>query len=274
MSDTQKRIISAVVMIFLVLFVIIAGASYSLAFIGLAGFLVLDEIYTNFFEKNRLRWGYLGTQLLYSAAFIYFNFLDVNTGYFKIFTNAGLVLNIILVIYLFSKPEKSLPFLKLLNQFSVLTAVLITIPFMNLSALLHQEKWIILIWCLILLNFSMDTGAWFFGKNFGKHKLWPAVSPKKTVEGLLGGMLTSSILTLIYWSLLLGKVTWQHFIVFILLAGCSQLGDLVQSKLKRQFEIKDSSGLIPGHGGVYDRVDSLLFVAPLFLWSLNFFSQT
>ena len=102
------------------------------------------------------------------------------------------------------------------------------------------------------------------GQKFGKHKLWPKVSPKKTWEGLIGGIITSVILTSVYWYFFIGKVSPSLVILFSILAGCSQVGDLVQSKMKRQFDIKDSSSLIPGHGGVYDRIDSLLFVAPLF----------
>jgi phosphatidate cytidylyltransferase len=114
-----------------------------------------------------------------------------------------------------------------------------------------------------------DTGAWFFGKNFGKHKLWPSVSPKKTVEGFVGGLITSSLCGLLYWHLFLGKISWGLWLFFILVGICAQVGDLIQSKFKRQFNIKDSSNIIPGHGGVYDRVDSLLFVIPLFAAALG-----
>ncbi len=101
-----------------------------------------------------------------------------------------------------------------------------------------------------------------------KHKLWEAVSPKKTIEGLVGGVFFSVLFTSIFWNQFVEEVTPVTVAFFIFLALCAQVGDLAQSKLKRQFEIKDSSSLIPGHGGVYDRVDSLLFVSPLYAFYL------
>src|SRR5690606_8477736 len=120
----------------------------------------------------------------------------------------------------------------------------------------------------MILNFMVDTAAYFSGKKFGKHKLWEAVSPKKTVEGLIGGVFFSVLFTSIYWNYFIEEITVFSIIFFIIIALSSQVGDLAQSKLKRQFEIKDSSSLIPGHGGVYDRVDSLMFVAPLYAFYL------
>ena len=122
---------------------------------------------------------------------------------------------------------------------------------------------------IVVLNFSVDTGAWFFGKNFGKKKLWPSVSPKKTVEGFVGGVITSVVLSGVFWAITFNHVSFQLLMSFLIIACCAQLGDLIQSKMKRQFNIKDSSNLIPGHGGMYDRVDSLLFVAPLFLFVIR-----
>ncbi len=111
----------------------------------------------------------------------------------------------------------------------------------------------------------MDTGAWFFGKNFGKNKLWPAVSPKKTVEGLIGGMIVAAVCSTVFWNAAFPVFHWYYALIFAFCGLISQVGDLVQSKLKREFEIKDSSNLIPGHGGVYDRIDSLIFLSPFFV---------
>ncbi|RKX24380.1 MAG: hypothetical protein DRP45_08325 [Candidatus Zixiibacteriota bacterium] len=108
-----------------------------------------------------------------------------------------------------------------------------------------------------------DTAAMGIGKWLGSHKLAPAVSPNKTVEGFIGGIVGALAIgvLMIFWKF--SAVPWYH--VLVIAVGCSvfgQLGDLVESMWKRSLGIKDSSAIIPGHGGVLDRFDSLLFAAP------------
>lgn len=121
---------------------------------------------------------------------------------------------------------------------------------------------------LLLFLFAVlwvgDTSAMFFGMRFGRHKLAPAVSPNKTVEGFVGGIVGALAAGVaVYFVRFYELVPLYH--VMIAAVGCSvfgQLGDLVESMWKRSLNIKDSSALIPGHGGVLDRFDSLLFAAP------------
>ncbi len=108
-----------------------------------------------------------------------------------------------------------------------------------------------------------DTAAMFVGKAMGKHKLAPTVSPNKTVEGFIGGIIGSLVIGVIMYFWKFENLGLLH--VVIIAAGCSvfgQIGDLVESMWKRSIGIKDSSAIIPGHGGVLDRFDSLLFGAP------------
>lgn len=119
-----------------------------------------------------------------------------------------------------------------------------------------------------IVAFSADTGAYFAGRAFGKHKLAPVISPKKTMEGAVGGILSTIILVELYGVLLhfafSFDVVWWYGIVYGLLgAVISILGDLTFSVVKRQVGIKDYSNLIPGHGGILDRFDSMLLVAPV-----------
>jgi len=122
---------------------------------------------------------------------------------------------------------------------------------------------------LLLLFFTMvwssDTGGYYFGRNFGRHKLLERISPKKTIEGLAGGGVTTLLCSLI-WSFFF---TDYHLSLAIFLAVATWLscsyGDLVQSQLKRRFGIKDSSNLVPGHGGFFDRFDGFIFAAPFFV---------
>lgn len=109
-----------------------------------------------------------------------------------------------------------------------------------------------------------DTGAYFIGKQFGRRKLWPDISPNKTIAGFIGGIgsaiVFASIFQLIY------PITSSFLIliiVTILASIVGQLGDLVESAMKRHYDVKDSGTLLPGHGGILDRFDSLLFVIPL-----------
>jgi phosphatidate cytidylyltransferase len=129
-------------------------------------------------------------------------------------------------------------------------------------------------WWLFFLLGSLwlgDTAAMFFGKSFGRHKLAPTVSPNKTVEGFIGGFIGVFIVAMIFKVFWLKDVAVGHFIILSLLIGLfGQLGDLVESLWKRSLGIKDSSNLIPGHGGVLDRFDSLLFAAPVMYLYLQY----
>lgn len=121
----------------------------------------------------------------------------------------------------------------------------------------------------ILLTWTTDIGAYAFGRLLGSHKLIPAVSPAKTVEGGLGGLALSILTALLYVSYVLHPLAQLALrpaatVVFaVCISVVAQIGDLAESLLKREAGIKDSSTLIPGHGGVLDRFDSLLFVLPV-----------
>ena len=119
---------------------------------------------------------------------------------------------------------------------------------------------------LLILNFSSvcDMGAYFVGVSYGKRKLCPEISPNKTVEGALGGIVSSVVVSLII-TLCYGKFTAIIPTVLLTIPLCiaGMAGDLFASVIKRKTEIKDYGNLIPGHGGVLDRVDSMLFIAPL-----------
>ena len=119
-----------------------------------------------------------------------------------------------------------------------------------------------------------DTAAMGIGKWLGKHKLAPAVSPNKTVEGLVGGFVGAIVISLIVWFWKFPFLPVYHFIVIAVLCSLfGQLGDLVESMWKRSLGLKDSSAIIPGHGGVLDRFDSLLFAAPVLYYYVHLFMR-
>ncbi|MCO6451301.1 MAG: phosphatidate cytidylyltransferase [Caldilineales bacterium] len=114
-----------------------------------------------------------------------------------------------------------------------------------------------------LVVWITDSGAYFIGRRFGKHKFAPRISPKKTWEGFIGGLLVGTLSAVLLALWLAPGLAWYYSLAVGLVVGLvGPLGDLSESLFKRQVSIKDSSNLIPGHGGVFDRIDSFFFVAP------------
>jgi phosphatidate cytidylyltransferase len=127
---------------------------------------------------------------------------------------------------------------------------------------------------VLFIVWAADIGAYFSGKYFGKRLLAPMISPKKTVEGVYGGLLVSSIVAVIGGAILhVHGIRWLSFITLALIAALwSVIGDLFESMIKRQADIKDSGHILPGHGGVYDRIDSLTAAIPIFALGLMLIS--
>lgn len=126
-------------------------------------------------------------------------------------------------------------------------------------------------WLIVLLatTFATDTGAYGIGRLFGRHLLWPAVSPKKTWEGCIGGIVAGAVIFIVaHGSFDLG-LGHKAAAVALLLPLAAIAGDLLESALKRQMGVKDMSGLLPGHGGLLDRLDSLLVVGVCLYWGVR-----
>lgn len=179
---------------------------------------------------------------------------------------AGIILLFALMgaIYLMRQIQN----MKTVPEWMILLAASVSAYFFGLlTEIRSQPKGFILLTTVILIPVITDIGAYFFGKRFGKHKLAPVISPKKTWEGSVGGTAcTIVLLTLAAWILDTNGVVQiksRYIVNYLLIASCiSQFGDLTFSTLKRIAGIKDYGTILPGHGGILDRFDSLAFVIP------------
>lgn len=148
------------------------------------------------------------------------------------------------------------------------------IPFLLMHLLLLRQtpfgiQWLFVIMLIVMTN---DSAAYYSGSAFGKHRLYALVSPKKSVEGAVGGLVGSLCGTLLAKFTFFPQLTFTDAAVTAIVIGMvGQAGDLFESLLKRSFNVKDSGSIIPGHGGVLDRLDSILFAAPITYYYVLFF---
>lgn len=153
-------------------------------------------------------------------------------------------------------------------------ATMITILYVLLFpyhiVLIDNSDYSIMVWMVIIAAFAADIMAYFTGMAFGKHKLCPNLSPKKTVEGAVGGLLGSGIAAGIFGYFFLTEHLAESIAIGIFGGLVSMAGDLTASAFKRQMGIKDYGKLIPGHGGILDRFDSVIFVAPAIYYFIIF----
>jgi phosphatidate cytidylyltransferase len=177
----------------------------------------------------------------------------------------------------FSKAELALMALLLLLTYTVVTKnkftfddvgfVVIAIFYLGIGFYFLIETRNIgleLVFYALILIWVTDSGAYFVGRAMGKNKLWPEISPNKTIEGAVGGVIFAILFSWIYHyftGVLDNYIVVSFMTIFLSVFG--QIGDLVESALKRHYQVKDSGTILPGHGGILDRFDSLLFVLPL-----------
>lgn len=162
------------------------------------------------------------------------------------------------LLYLFNIEHR-----KLEDAMATITGIVYVVFFSFHVTLVEQTQYGILIWLVVLTAFGTDIMAYFSGFLFGKHKLCPKISPKKTIEGAVGGTLGSIILSGLFGFFFAPEVLVHCLIIGLLGGIVSQFGDLTASIFKRKMGIKDYGNLIPGHGGILDRFDSVLFTGPL-----------
>jgi len=148
----------------------------------------------------------------------------------------------------------------------------LALSYLVLIRLLPQGEWLLLF--LLVVTWAADTGAYYVGTLYGRWALAPRISPKKTVEGLAGGLFGAMIIAYAArWWFWPDLSTLDCLALAVLLTFVGVWGDLVESAIKRSVGVKDSGGLLPGHGGMLDRLDSLLFTAPAFYYYVTFIGR-
>lgn len=145
-----------------------------------------------------------------------------------------------------------------------LSALYIGTGFHYMAAIRSDNNGLALLCYVFVVVWSTDIGAYMIGRKIGKHKLWPVISPNKTWEGSIGAVICALIFTTVYTAFVdLGRPQLTMIILAFFLSIIGQMGDLVESAYKRFYGVKDSGKILPGHGGILDRFDSMLFVLPV-----------
>ena len=194
------------------------------------------------------------------AGFIIFSYLklDINATYVlliaTLFVNSVLIKDLIVInkIPLFNQKKYIVLFFYLIGSLICLTLIPSTQGY-------YAPRIIFGSFGLVWFN---DSWAYIIGKNFGKHKLYERISPKKSVEGFIGGLCASLVGAWVVFTLTNELSLMHWFAIAIIISIFGTIGDLIQSKFKRQAEVKDSGNIMPGHGGLFDRLDSILFASP------------
>jgi phosphatidate cytidylyltransferase len=168
---------------------------------------------------------------------------------------------LVFILFLWSIKEATFDFLPAAKViFGIMYIPFLMSHFVSLRLLDKGERWIIFV---LVLAFVGDIVALYVGKYLGKHKLVPLISPGKTVEGLAGLVIGSTVACLVFSYYFLPEISLMQITILAFVGSIiGQLGDICESAIKRNYGLKDASSLLPGHGGILDRLDFLIFIAP------------
>lgn len=259
-----KRVLSGIVLIPIVVYIVLYAPSYwILAVSTLITFLALLEFNNLGLNKKRDKALDLFGALS-GAAMVPLLFFCGKEAFLPAL--AGLVF-LFFLYGLFNKRELSDSALDVSHKSLGLVYLSLPLSFLAPLAGLEEGRWWLLF--LLVVIWSNDTFAYFTGRKFGKHKLAPVISPKKSVEGAIGGIVGGAVagLLLVHFSGM-DSDPLSTIVITIVVGLVAMAGDLAESLLKRGAGVKDSGSLIPGHGGVLDRIDSLIFPVPLLYYYL------
>ena len=259
----KVRIISALIAIIIVLpFIIIGGKVYELGvgIVAVLGFIEMLKL-----KKTHNEFPKVPTILaLFSLILIvYSNVLLTDLNYTSyIFLSLGLLIPTIFYSKEIYTTKDAFSLIGIVLFLGVAFNSFITVRLQGLNIFIY----------LILIPIMTDTCALIFGSKFGKHKMCPKISPHKSWEGAFAGLIFGTIVPCIFFAITVGNFSWKVLLITIMLSFSGQIGDLVFSKIKRENGIKDFSNIMPGHGGILDRLDSTItiFMTYIFLFIILF----
>ena len=255
----KTRLLSGILLVIIALATIISGGDVLFATLLLISFIGMTEIY-KILEIGGTILGIAG----YVAAVAYYFLIRFNKPELVTMLAIGYLI-LIMVIYVFSYPKYRSE--QVMLAFFGLFYVAFMLSYVYQIRMLPQGAFIV--WLVFLCSWGCDTCAYCVGMTLGKHKMAPKLSPKKSIEGAIGGVVGAALLGALYAFAInrLATNADASVLQYALICGVggmiSQVGDLAASAIKRNHDIKDYGQLIPGHGGILDRFDSVIFTAPI-----------
>ena len=194
--------------------------------------------------------------------------LILNNGFEELVMWLILTLMVLMACYVIAYPKYNSEQMTMLMFGLIYVTVMLSFVF----KVRYVSNGILLVWFIYIGSWGSDTCAYCVGKLIGKHKMPSKLSPNKTIEGCVGGIdgaaLIGFIFAMVFWGK--GQMLWQLPIIGAVSAVISQIGDLTASAIKRNHNIKDYGNLIPGHGGILDRFDSVIFTAPIVFYLVKY----
>lgn len=264
----KKRILSAIIIILLVVPLVLAGGKVFAISVGLLAMLALKEFIDLKKSHTKIPGGLILFSVIMLVILVFFEYEGQGLSYGISHRFLILLLLGYLVPTLFHSKERQYETKDAFYLFGIV--IFLGVAFNSLIILRMMNLY--LLGYLILIPIFTDTFAYIVGSLIGKRKIAPLISPNKTVEGSIAGTLVGTIIGSIYYYYFIAMDSIIFIIILsLILSIAGQFGDLLFSKIKRENDIKDFSNLIPGHGGVLDRLDSFIFTLLVYVLFLRFF---
>ncbi|RGZ01555.1 phosphatidate cytidylyltransferase [Clostridium sp. AM58-1XD] len=261
-----KRLLSGIILVLLALFVVVSGGSILFFATGIISLVGLFEFYRVLgIHKHTL--GLLG----YLLAAVYYGLLWFDGKQHVEFVIIAAVM-LLMSIYVMTFPTYKTD--EVTGAFFGVFYVAVMLSYLYQTRKMADGAY--LVWLIFISSWGCDTCAYCTGMLFGKHKLAPVLSPKKSIEGAVGGAVGAAVIGFVYALIFKGHMLELENPEISCALACgiaaviSQIGDLAASAVKRNHNVKDYGHLIPGHGGILDRFDSMLFTAPAIFFALTF----